>query len=38
MINFNHLFIYEIELFKEVNIYDQIIQKILKMLYLTSLS
>ena len=39
MINFDHLFIHEIELFGEVDIYDRVIQKILKMLYLaTSLS
>ena len=39
MINFDHLFIHEIELFEKVNIYDRVIQKILKMLYLaTSLS
>ena len=39
MINFDHLFIHEIELFGEVNNYDRIIKKILKMLYLaTSLS
>ena len=30
MINFDHLFIHEIELFEEVNIYDWIITKILK--------
>ena len=30
MINFDHLFIHEIELFEEVDIYDWVITKILK--------